>query len=100
MPLRITKNSSPSYTLREIFEDENPELWNKVQALSKRLADLQEMVIPVMPLLQQQLLEGNDREEPLDYRTVIFLITPESKPHNPHSQINCSTANAPVMQRH
>jgi hypothetical protein len=41
--------------LREIFEDGNPELWNKVQALSKRLADLQEMVIPVMPLLQQQL---------------------------------------------
>lgn len=55
MPLRITKNSRPSYTLGEIFEDENPELWNKVQALSKRLADLQEMVIPVMPLLQQQL---------------------------------------------
>jgi hypothetical protein len=41
--------------LREIFEDENPELWDKVQALSKRLADLQEMVIPVMPLRQQQL---------------------------------------------
>jgi hypothetical protein len=41
--------------LREIFEDENPELWDKVQALSKRLADLQEMVIPVLPLRQQQL---------------------------------------------
>ena len=55
MPLRIIKNYWPSYMLREIFEDGNPELWNKVQALSKRLADLQEMVIPVMPLLQQQL---------------------------------------------
>lgn len=53
--LKITKNYRPSYTLREIFEDENPELWNKVQALSKRLADLQEMVIPVLPLRQQQL---------------------------------------------
>ena len=53
--LKITKNYRPSYTLREIFEDENPELWDKVQALSKRLADLQEMVIPVMPLRQQQL---------------------------------------------
>ncbi len=53
--LKITKNYRPSYTLREIFEGENPELWDKVQALSKRLADLQEMVIPVMPLLQQQL---------------------------------------------
>ena len=55
MALKITKNYRPSYTLREIFEDENPELWDKVQALSKRLADLQEMVIPIMPLLQQQL---------------------------------------------
>ena len=55
MALKITKNYRPSYTLREIFEDENPELWDKVQALSKRLADLQEMVIPVMPLRQQQL---------------------------------------------
>ena len=55
MALKITKNYRPSYTLREIFEDENPELWDKVQALSKRLSDLQEMVIPVMPLLQQQL---------------------------------------------
>ena len=55
MALKITKNYRPSYTLREIFEDENPELWDKVQTLSKRLADLQEMVIPVMPLLQQQL---------------------------------------------
>lgn len=53
--LKITKNYRPSYTLREIFEDENPELWDKVQALSKRLADLQEMVIPVLPLRQQQL---------------------------------------------
>lgn len=53
--LKITKNNRLSYTLREIFEDENPELWDKVQALSKRLADLQEMVIPIMPLLQQQL---------------------------------------------
>ena len=55
MALKITKNYRPSYTLREIFEDENPELWDKVQALSKRLADLQEMVIPVLPLRQQQL---------------------------------------------
>ena len=55
MALKITKNYRPSYTLREIFEGENPELWNEVQALSKRLADLQEMVIPVMPLRQQQL---------------------------------------------
>ena len=55
MALKITKNYRPSYTLREIFEGENPELWIKVQALSKRLADLQEMVIPIMPLLQQQL---------------------------------------------
>ena len=53
--LKITKNYRPSYTLREIFEGENPEHLDKVQALSKRLADLQEMVIPVMPLLQQQL---------------------------------------------
>lgn len=53
--LRIRKGTKCPYTLREIFEDENPELWDKVQALSKRLADLQEMVIPVMPLLQQQL---------------------------------------------
>jgi hypothetical protein len=53
--LKLTKNYRPSYTLREIFEDENPELWDKVQALSKRLADLQEMVIPVLPLRQQQL---------------------------------------------
>lgn len=53
--LKITKNYRPSYTLREIFEGENPELWIKVQVLSKRLADLQEMVIPVMPLRQQQL---------------------------------------------
>lgn len=55
MALKITKNYRPSYTLREIFEGENPELWNEVQALSKRLADLQEMLIPVMPLRQQQL---------------------------------------------
>lgn len=55
MALKITKNYRPSYTLREIFEDENSELWDKVQALSKRLADLQEMVIPVLPLRQQQL---------------------------------------------
>ena len=55
MALKIRKNYRPSYTLREIFEDENPELWDKVQALSKRLADLQEMVIPVLPLRQQQL---------------------------------------------
>ena len=55
MALKITKNYMPSYTLREIFEDENPALWDKVQALSKRLADLQEMVIPVLPLRQQQL---------------------------------------------
>lgn len=55
MALKITKNYRPSCTLREIFEDENPELWNKVQAQSKRLADLQEMVIPVLPLRQQQL---------------------------------------------
>lgn len=55
MALQLTKNYRPSYTLREIFEDENPELWDKVQALSKRLADLQEMVIPVLPLRQQQL---------------------------------------------
>lgn len=53
--LRIRKGTKCPYTLGEIFEDENPELWNKVQALSKRLADLQEMLIPVMPLLQQQL---------------------------------------------
>lgn len=53
--VKITKNYRPSYTLREIFEDENPELWDKVQALSKRLADLQEMVIPVLSLRQQQL---------------------------------------------
>ena len=55
MALKITKNYRPSYTLGEIFEDENPELWDKVQALSKRLANLQEMVIPVLPLRQQQL---------------------------------------------
>ena len=53
--LRIIKGTKCPYTLREIFEDENPELWDKVQALSKRLADLQEMVFPVMPLRQQQL---------------------------------------------
>jgi hypothetical protein len=53
--LRIRKGTKCPYTLGEIFEDENPELWDKVQALSKRLADLQEMVIPVMPLLQQQV---------------------------------------------
>ena len=53
--LRIRKGAKCPYTLREIFEDENHELWDKVQALSKRLADLQEMVIPVMPLRQQQM---------------------------------------------
>ena len=53
--LKITKNYRPSCTLREIFEGENPELWNEAQTLSKRLADLQEMVIPVLPLRQQQL---------------------------------------------
>lgn len=53
--LRIRKGTKCPYTLGEIFEDENPELWDKVQALSKRLAGLQEMVIPVLPLRQQQL---------------------------------------------
>lgn len=53
--LRIRKGTKCPYTLGEIFEDENPEPWNEVQTLSKRLADLQEMVIPVMPLRQQQL---------------------------------------------
>ena len=53
--LRIRKGTKCPYTLGEIFEDENPELWDKVQALSKRLAGLQEMVTPVLPLRQQQL---------------------------------------------
>ena len=53
--LRIRKGTKCPYTLGEIFEDENPELWDKVQALSKRLAGLQEMVIQVLPLRQQQL---------------------------------------------
>lgn len=64
--LRIRKGTKYLHTLKEIIEDENPELWNRAQAQSKRFADLQEMVISVLSSRQKQLPEDGEQLKDVD----------------------------------
>lgn len=64
--LRIRKGTKYLHTLKEIIEDEDPELWNRAQAQSKRFADLQEMVISVLSSRQKQLPEDGEQLKDVD----------------------------------
>ena len=54
MALRISKGTQP-YTLAEIIDCDYPEQWSKAQALSNRLAALQERIHSTSSILHQQL---------------------------------------------
>ena len=54
MALRIRKGTLP-YTLAEIIDCDYPEQWSKAQALSNRLAALQERINSTSSILHQQL---------------------------------------------
>ena len=54
MALRISKGTLP-YTLAEIIDCDYPEQWSKAQALSNRLAALQERINSTSSILHQQL---------------------------------------------
>lgn len=64
--LRISKGTKYLYTLKDIIEDENPELWNRAQAQSKRFADLQEMVISVLSSRRKQLPKDGEQLKDVD----------------------------------
>ena len=54
MVLKIRKRLQP-YTLAEIIDCDYPEQWSKAQALSNRLAALQERINSTSSILHQQL---------------------------------------------
>lgn len=53
--LKLKDVKSPVYTHAEIIDCDYPEQWSKAQALARRLAELQEKVLPALPGLHQQL---------------------------------------------
>jgi hypothetical protein len=64
--LRISKGTKYLYTLKDIIEYENPELWNRAQAQSKRFAHLQEMVISVLSSRRKQLPKDGEQLKDVD----------------------------------
>lgn len=50
-----TSATAPAYTYAEIVDCDYPEQWSRAQALARRLAELQEKVLPTLPGLHQQL---------------------------------------------
>lgn len=65
MALRIRKGTLP-YTLAEIIDCDYPEQWSKAQALSNRLAALQERINSTSSILHQQLLSDIKQLQKVD----------------------------------
>ena len=65
MALRIRKGTLP-YTLAEIINCDYPEQWSKAQALSNRLAALQERINSTSSILHQQLLSDIKQLQKVD----------------------------------
>lgn len=55
MKFRINKDTKVSYTLKEIMENEQSELWNKALVCVKVLSEVQKHIVDILPDCRKQL---------------------------------------------